>query len=47
MVIRFAAMERVSQEMINTVEQILEERIDFSQQGSQFGGVRAAAEIIN
>lgn len=46
-VIRFAAMERVSQEMINTVEQILEERIDFSQQGSQFGGVRAAAEIIN
>jgi flagellar motor switch protein FliG len=46
-IIRFAAMERVSQEMINTVEQILEERIDFSQQGSQFGGVRAAAEIIN
>jgi len=46
-VIRFAAMERVSQEMINTVEQILEERIDFSQQGSQFGGVRAAADIIN
>lgn len=46
-IIRFAAMERVSQEMINTVEQILEERIDFSQQGSQFGGVKAAAEIIN
>ncbi|HOD53680.1 MAG TPA: flagellar motor switch protein FliG [Candidatus Cloacimonadota bacterium] len=46
-IIRFAAMERVSQEMINTVEQILEERIDFSQQGSQFGGVRSAAEIIN
>lgn len=46
-VIRFASMERVSQEMINTVEQILEERIDFSQQGTQFGGVKAAAEIIN
>ncbi len=46
-VIRFATMERVSQEMINTVEQILEERIDFSQQGTQFGGVKAAAEIIN
>ena len=46
-VVRFASMERVSQEMINTVEQILEERIDFSQQGTQFGGVRAAAEIIN
>jgi flagellar motor switch protein FliG len=46
-VMRFASMERVSQDMINTVEQILEQRIDFSQQGSQFGGVRAAAEIIN
>lgn len=46
-VIRFASMERVSQEMINTVEQILEERIDFSQQGTQFGGVKSAAEIIN
>jgi flagellar motor switch protein FliG len=46
-VVRFASMERVSQDMINTVEQILEQRIDFSQQGSQFGGVRAAAEIIN
>jgi len=46
-VVRFASMERVSQDMINQVEQILEQRIDFSQQGSQFGGVRAAAEIIN
>lgn len=46
-IIRFATMERVSQDMINTVEQVLEERIDFSQQGSQFGGVRSAAEIIN
>ena len=46
-VVRFASMERVSQEMIATVEQIIEERIDFSQQGTQFGGVRAAAEIIN
>ncbi|MCL2063046.1 MAG: flagellar motor switch protein FliG [Candidatus Cloacimonetes bacterium] len=46
-VVRFASMERVSQEMISHVEQIIEERIDFSQQGTQFGGVRAAAEIIN
>ena len=46
-VVRFASMERVSQEMITQVEQIIEERIDFSQQGTQFGGVRAAAEIIN
>ncbi|PID27760.1 MAG: flagellar motor switch protein FliG [Candidatus Cloacimonadota bacterium] len=45
--IRFAAMERVSQEMINTVEKVLEERIDFSQQGTQFGGIKAAAEILN
>jgi flagellar motor switch protein FliG len=44
---RFAAMERVSQEMINTVEKVLEERIDFSQQGTQFGGIKAAAEILN
>jgi flagellar motor switch protein FliG len=43
----FAAMERVSQEMINTVEKVLEERIDFSQQGTQFGGIKAAAEILN
>jgi len=46
-VIRFASMERVSQEMINHVERILEDRIDFTQQGNQFGGVRAVAEIIN
>ncbi|MDD3051492.1 MAG: flagellar motor switch protein FliG [Candidatus Cloacimonetes bacterium] len=45
--IRFATMDRVSQEMINAVESVLENRIDFSQQGTQFGGVRAAAEIIN
>ena len=46
-VIRFASMERVSQEMINTVEEIIEQRIDFTSQGNQFGGVRAVAEIIN
>ena len=46
-VMRFATMERVSQEMINAVESVLENRIDFSQQGTQFGGVKAAAEIIN
>jgi flagellar motor switch protein FliG len=46
-IVRFASMERVSSEMINAVERVLEDRIDFSQQGSQFGGVKAAAEIIN
>jgi flagellar motor switch protein FliG len=46
-VIRFATMERVSAEMITTVEEIIEQRIDFSSQGNQFGGVRAVAEIIN
>lgn len=46
-IVRFASMERVSAEMINAVERVLEDRIDFSQQGSQFGGVKAAAEIIN
>jgi len=46
-IIRFATMDRVSQEMINAVESVLENRIDFSQQGTQFGGVKAAAEIIN
>ncbi len=46
-IIRFASMERVSSEMINAVERVLEDRIDFSQQGSQFGGVKSAAEIIN
>jgi flagellar motor switch protein FliG len=46
-VIRFASMERVSQEMLNTVEEIIERRIDFTSQGNQFGGIRAVAEIIN
>lgn len=46
-IMRFASMESVSEAMINTVEKVLEDRIDFSQQGSKFGGVTAAAEIIN
>ena len=46
-IMRFATMERVSQDMINTVERVLEDRIDFTQQGTKFGGVTAAAEIIN
>ncbi len=46
-IMRFATMERVSQDMIETVERVLEDRIDFSQQGTKFGGVSAAAEIIN
>ncbi|MEA1973002.1 MAG: flagellar motor switch protein FliG, partial [Candidatus Cloacimonadota bacterium] len=46
-IIRFATMERVSQDMIDAVEEVLEDRIDFSSTGTQFGGVKAAAEIIN
>ncbi len=46
-IMRFATMERVSQDMITTVERVLEDRIDFSQQGTKFGGITAAAEIIN
>jgi flagellar motor switch protein FliG len=46
-IMRFASMERVSQDMIETVEKVLEDRIDFTQQGTKFGGVAAAAEILN
>lgn len=46
-IMRFATMETVHGDMISTVEEVLEDRIDFTQQGSQFGGVKTAAEIIN
>ena len=44
---RFATMERVSPETINSVESVLESRIDFTQSASQMGGVKSAAEILN
>lgn len=44
---RYATMERVSPETISTVEHVLESRIEFSEGTTQFGGVKAAAEILN
>jgi len=44
---RIAKMERVSPETIQRVESVLEKNIDFSAGTSQFGGVKAAAEMLN
>ncbi len=44
---RLAKMDRVSPETIQTVERVLEKNIDFSAGTSQFGGVKAAAEMLN
>jgi flagellar motor switch protein FliG len=44
---RLAKMERVSPETIKAVEKVLESRIDFSQSSHKFGGVKAAADILN
>ncbi len=44
---RYANMERVAPETISAVESVLESRIDFSQNSSKLGGVKAAAEILN
>jgi flagellar motor switch protein FliG len=46
-VLRFSSMERVSPETIQSVESVLESRIDFSQSTSRLGGVKAIAEILN
>jgi flagellar motor switch protein FliG len=46
-VLRFASMERVSPETIQSVETVLESRIDFAQSTSRLGGVKAIAEILN
>jgi len=46
-VYRIARMERVSPETLAAVEKVLESHIDFSQGSSQFGGVKAAAEMLN
>lgn len=44
---RYANMERVAPETISAVESVLESRVDFSQNSSKLGGVKAAAEILN
>jgi len=46
-VLRFSSMERVSPETIQSVESVLESRIDFTQRTSRLGGVKAIAEILN
>jgi flagellar motor switch protein FliG len=46
-VLRFASMERVLPETIQSVESVLESRIDFTQSTSRLGGVKAVAEILN
>ncbi len=46
-VYRFANMERVSPETIQSVETVLESRVDFSQTSSKLGGVKTIAEILN
>jgi len=46
-VLRFSSMESVSPETIQSVESVLESRIDFSQSTSRLGGVKAIAEILN
>ncbi|MDK9700068.1 MAG: flagellar motor switch protein FliG [bacterium] len=44
---RLAQMERVSPEVLASVERVLESRIDFSQSASKLGGVKSASEILN
>jgi flagellar motor switch protein FliG len=46
-VLRFASMERISPETIQSVESVLESRVDFHRGASDFGGVKAIAEILN
>lgn len=44
---RIARMERVSPDTLSAVEKVLETHIDFSQGVSAFGGVKAAADMLN
>lgn len=44
---RIAKMERVSPETLKSVEKVLETHIDFGQETSMYGGVKAASEILN
>ncbi len=44
---RFATMERVSSDMIAEVQKVLKSRLELSVHGSELGGVKAAAEMLN
>ncbi|HID10078.1 MAG TPA: flagellar motor switch protein FliG [Candidatus Latescibacteria bacterium] len=44
---RYATMDRVSQGVISAVERVLESSVDLTLQSGQFGGVKAAADILN
>lgn len=44
---RYATMDTVPQDIVKSIEKILESRIDFGHGGSKFGGVKATAEILN
>lgn len=44
---RIARMERVSPDTLAAVEKVLESHIDFSEKTTKFGGVKAAAEMLN
>ncbi|MDZ7294918.1 MAG: flagellar motor switch protein FliG [candidate division KSB1 bacterium] len=44
---RFATMDRVSSEMIGEVQKVLKSRLELSVHGSELGGVKAAAEMLN
>lgn len=44
---RFATMDRVSSEMIAEVQKVLKSRLELSVHGSELGGVKAAAEMLN
>lgn len=46
-VFRFATMERVTPETIQSVERVLESRVDFTAGASKIGGVKSVAEILN
>ncbi|MBC7187195.1 MAG: flagellar motor switch protein FliG [Calditrichaeota bacterium] len=44
---RYATMDRVSSEMIQEVQKVLKSRLELSVHGSELGGVKAAAEMLN
>ena len=46
-VYRYATMDRVSSEMIAEVQKVLKSRLELSVHGSELGGVKAAAEMLN
>lgn len=44
---RYATMDRVSSDMIQEVQKVLKSRLELSVHGSELGGVKAAAEMLN